>query len=230
MHLHRQASYQLVSAAAHLHSLWGCQVNWLTHYNPLPILRSQSSSAREKVASDRWLHLHIHNLHASNIGMTTLVQTHLLRGGRIPDSFRAPLSWSHTVQHGAGRFCWALLLSGITGALSSDELLSVELLSASEQLAISASADRVLMSEAMLSRSNFRYTNCALSSKSLSSSDDGFNPTTGSRSSVSLTYTILSLFVHLLCRVLTHTTSPILYFPCALQETIAMSMPRSHKW
>ena len=68
----------------------------------------------------------------------------------------------------------------MTGVLFLDELSSVVLPSTSEQLAMLASAGRVLMTEAMLSGSDFRYINHALSSESLSSSDDGFDPTTGS--------------------------------------------------
>ena len=93
IHLHRQASYQsqTVSTPAYLHSLWRYQVNWLTHYILHLILRSQSSSAREKVTSAWWLHLYIHNLHAWHIGMTKQVWIRLLRGGRFPNSSHAPL-------------------------------------------------------------------------------------------------------------------------------------------
>ena len=86
----------------------------------------------------------------------------------------------------------------------------------------------VITHHVTLSGSNFIYTNCALSSESLSLFDDGFYPTTGRRSLtwqgmpptctdceliILVTCPILSLSVHLLCVVLTHTTSPILYFP-----------------
>ena len=70
----------------------------------------------------------------------------------------------------------------MTGALFLDELSSIELPSASEQLVTVVSIGRVLMSETMLSGSDFRYTNCAQSSESLSSSDDSFDSATGCRS------------------------------------------------
>ena len=186
-----------------------------------PILRSQSSSAREKVASAWWLHPHIHNFHTWHIGMTTQVQTRFLQGGRFPNSSHVPLLWSHTPCN--SEQAW---LSGMMGFILRWKLSSIELQSAFKQLATMASASRVLMSEAMLSESDFRYTNHALSL-----SDDSFDSTTGHRSLtwwgmpstrtdcgliISVTCPLLSL----LCGVLTHTMSPILHFPCALQGAI----------
>ena len=95
-------SFHALGVSITVSMLWGCQSQFpcllaLGVSNRLTdslhaslILRSQSSSAWEKVVSAWWLHPHIHNLHAWYIGMTAQARNHLIRGGRFPDSSCAP--------------------------------------------------------------------------------------------------------------------------------------------
>ena len=104
-----------------------------------------------------------------------------------------------------------------------------------------ASPGRVLMFEAMLSGFVFRYTNHALSSESLSLSDDSFDPTTGHRSLtwwgmpsthtdcgliISVICLILSLSVHLLCGVLTNTVTNSVFSLCVARSYCDISGPK----